>query len=425
MDDQFISFLQKISLSSTQRKDARTKYTGVCKKVHQLFYSTQYDGRTKLLFGSYKNYTAIAFPFPSDQDVDLLIKMDDETFEKYDKYSGNGQSALLGAVRAALKEKYTLTEKIRAWGKVVLVQMAEGTHNVEVLPAYEQPDGSFLIPNSENGGSWDSFDPRDETERFRISNSQTAGLTLNLCKMIKRWKNQVSGCSLKSYKIEKSVITFLESYDYESKPYSQLVCDFFSRLEAQVDETNKSFVETASSRAQKALSYEGEGKYESATEEWQKIFGKKVFPSRAKVYNSSRKFSSLNEDFIEEKFQILAGGYYKLHLQCEVDQDGFRKMLLSSLPILKKGKDLEFKITYCDVPQPYEIYWKVRNFGKEAENAGGLRGEIVKGSSTKKEHSAYYGEHFVECYIIKNGVCVARKEITVPIEILIHQHENI
>ena len=61
--------------------------------------------------------------------------------------------------------------------------------------------------------------------------------------------------------------------------------------------------------------------------------------------------------------------------------------------------------------------WKVRNFGSEAENLGQLRGEIVadEGNRKKKEETRYSGEHFVECYVIKNGICVARDKIMVPI----------
>ena len=32
------------------------------------------------------------------------------------------------------------------------------------------------------------------------------------------------------------------------------------------------------------------------------------------------------------------------------------------------------------------------------------------------EESTFGGEHYVECYIVKNGVCVAKDKINVPIE---------
>ena len=39
-----------------------------------------------------------------------------------------------------------------------------------------------------------------------------------------------------------------------------------------------------------------------------------------------------------------------------------------------------------------------------------------KGYKKRKENSKFHGPHYVDCYIIiKNGVCVARERIDVPI----------
>jgi hypothetical protein len=48
--------------------------------------------------------------------------------------------------------------------------------------------------------------------------------------------------------------------------------------------------------------------------------------------------------------------------------------------------------------------------GEEAAKAGQLRGEIRvdAGGATKREQTLYRGSHYVECFIVKNGVCVAR-----------------
>ena len=57
MEKQFKDFCENIRLTSQQETDAQTKYSGVCKKLHDHYYETQYDGGTKLLFGSYKTKT--------------------------------------------------------------------------------------------------------------------------------------------------------------------------------------------------------------------------------------------------------------------------------------------------------------------------------------------------------------------------------
>ena len=68
---------------------------------------------------------------------------------------------------------------------------------------------------------------------------------------------------------------------------------------------------------------------------------------------------------------------------------------------------------------PYRVFWKVRNGGEEANKvSGGLRGEITEGTSSsgthqKTETTLYRGSHYVECYVVKDGVVVAKDRQTV------------
>ena len=48
-----------------------------------------------------------------------------------------------------------------------------------------------------------------------------------------------------------------------------------------------------------------------------------------------------------------------------------------------------------------------------------LRGEIINSNylnTRRRERTDFKGPHFVECYIIKNDICVAMARIDVPIE---------
>lgn len=80
---------------------------------------------------------------------------------------------------------------------------------------------------------------------------------------------------------------------------------------------------------------------------------------------------------------------------------------------LNKHRDLLFS-TSTNVTAPFQVYWQVVNTGKEAEDARQLRGEIILsktagvGGLTQKEYTAYTGVHWVECFVVKNGICVAR-----------------
>lgn len=277
MKQEFSKFCENIKLTSQQREDAKTKYKGVCKKLHDTYYDKDYDGSTKYLFGSYKTKTNVR-PLTENQDVDVLFKIPQETFDKFDEYESNGQSALLQEVRNVLKEKYTTTDKINGWGKVVLVQFAGGSHNIEVLPALEQEDGTFLIPNSENDGSWDSFDPRKQVKEFNTSNETTNKLTAELGRMLKTWVKNTSSLKkkYKSYQLINDIIAFLKT-EFEDgasyEDYHEVIKNFFDWLKRNCDESCKSYVETAYNRAVKAIEFMDANKPKEASEEWIKIFG--------------------------------------------------------------------------------------------------------------------------------------------------------
>jgi len=275
MKKQFKEFSNNIRLTEEQEIDAKTKYDGVCTKLHDSYYDSDYDGKTKLLFGSYRTKTNVR-PITKNQDVDVIFKIPQETYDKFKAYESNGPSSLLQEVKDYLNEKYTTTDNIKAWGKVVKVEFADSTHNIEVLPAFEEDDFTFTIPNSENGGSWDFFDPREQLNNFQSSNNTSKGLTAELTRIIKTWVDNTPTCDYKSYNLLSDVMQFLNknfTSGAEYSDYSNVVKSFFEYLNKNCEDTIKSFVESAKNRAKKAFDYENENKPKEASEEWRKIFG--------------------------------------------------------------------------------------------------------------------------------------------------------
>jgi hypothetical protein len=63
-----------------------------------------------------------------------------------------------------------------------------------------------------------------------------------------------------------------------------------------------------------------------------------------------------------------------------------------------------------NVAQPYEIHWQVVNTGLEAAARQQLRGDFSNNQrgAVHWETTAYAGTHWVEAFIVKDGVCVAR-----------------
>ena len=419
MNHYFKIFDKKLTLTSTQQQDAKTKYSNICKTLHNYYYTQKYNGSTKFLFGSYKKKINIR-PMNKMQDVDVLFKIPKEIFEKFDKYESNGQSSLLQEIRNILNKTFTTTDKICGWGKVVLVKTIDGTHNIEVLPAYELEDKIFKIPNSENDGKWEIFDPREDINKFQDSNKQVDGLVKIVTKMLKSWKRQNSTLDIKSYQIEQYVIEYFDKNSLEEINIKMFI-KIFNFLKLKVNSESKSFIETAINRLELADKLNQNERYEDTTNKLKLIFGD-IFPS----YSSNIKVALENhnegttpdEQYIDEFFEVDLFNDYDFKLDCEFMQDGFQKNklvhFLKKIKILKKNLKLTFSFI-TDIPKPYKVYWKVRNFGEEARKTNNLRGQIIKGLHTKTETTLYKATHYVECYIIKDNICIAIDKIDVPI----------
>lgn len=94
--------------------------------------------------------------------------------------------------------------------------------------------------------------------------------------------------------------------------------------------------------------------------------------------------------------------------------DGNKRKNITSSTVLPKDCFVYFNAMDTNVPKPYDVYWQVVNNGEEATKDNCLRGGIFKaqtlgrGGLIYKDFTAFTGLHWVECFIVKNGVCVAR-----------------
>ena len=83
---------------------------------------------------------------------------------------------------------------------------------------------------------------------------------------------------------------------------------------------------------------------------------------------------------------------------------------------VEKHRTIDFELRDVDVTGPYEVYWKVKNHGSEAVQAGQPRGDVIVGGTTRYESTAFAGSHYVEVYIVQNNVCVAKDRQPVIIQ---------
>ncbi|MEV7527657.1 nucleotide-binding domain-containing protein [Agrococcus sediminis] len=149
-----------------------------------------------------------------------------------------------------------------------------------------------------------------------------------------------------------------------------------------------------------------------------------VRPQRSRAESSQARHSSYCRrsrrcQFIEGRFPVDIT--HSVTIDCEVTQDGWRRsslreMLRGRSPLMA-NKDLRFKVISCTVAHPYELKWKVLNRGAEAERRNDIRGQIIGSSqpNARHERTSFRGEHVVECFVVKDGVVVARDRIDVPI----------
>ncbi len=166
---------------------------------------------------------------------------------------------------------------------------------------------------------------------------------------------------------------------------------------------------------------------EESIKAWQAVFGDEFKPgSLAKVAAISPRSASVpweGEMFIDRApygIPIRLNPDYTLKISGRCTglnsgtikrRRGFRQYNLSDHGYqVAKQRSLLFKIARTNVPSLYDVYWKVRNGGDEAHRLGAQRGEITadKGTHTRSETTSYRGTHYVECYIVKNGVVVAK-----------------
>ncbi|RCX18961.1 hypothetical protein DEU47_11316 [Bacillus sp. AG236] len=438
--ESFEEFVESLELDN--QDDIDTKFRSITKRLNMSYYDgsiSEEDHGYKV--GSLGRQTAIR----GISDMDMLFVLPDSKYEQYDNYEGNGQSALLQDVKKELRKRYS-NEKIIVRGDGQVVVITFSNYEVEVCPAFENDDGSFTYPDSNEGGKWKRTDPLVEIGESEYMIDHTNNHFKYICQMIRAWKNNI-GFKMGGLLIDTLVHRFFGKYPayvtatYED--YLPLFKDLFTYLKEQnkeqkywralgsrqpVYDKHKTFISKAKKAYNKIkdLTKESEEVYEKL----QEIFGIK-FPvpeTVAKAELSSYAYRSVavagTEQFIEDKFKVDIK--YSLKIECEVSANGFREGLLRTFirtnkPLLlaKKLKFFieknEFKEKHRDMPLPFNIYWKVRNRGEEAINRNCIRGQIKEGTTQLEESTSFMGGHFVECYIVSNGVCIARDRIDVPI----------
>ena len=410
----------------------------IAKKLNKNYYNLDSDKTSHMyIVGSVGRETAIK----GVSDLDILFDLPVEVFKRFDAYKEKKQSSLLQEVKNVLKARYPNTD-ISGDGQVVVIKFNKYT--VELVPGFKQSDDRFKYPDTNNGGSWKYTDPLPEISESKKTAEDTDNNFKYIANMLRAWKNK-QGFKFGGLLIDTITYKFLnEKTDYRNIGFDSYL-DMTKALFEYIKGLNKdqSYWYALGSNQQVYNCDNGKfiTKAEKAYEKMKdltenstdvnkklrQVFGTQ-FPKKAtaenRTYKSSynQKYYNDTEEFIEDYFTVDIK--YNISIDCKITQDGFRPMLLKKLlrdkMFLAIKKHLEFYIDSMDSEikkeAPYDIYWKVKNEGQEAIKRDCIRGQI-KRTNTKfiNESSDFIGEHYVECYIVKDGICIAKDHIDVPI----------
>lgn len=258
--DWFSTFCSNIRVADGGTISSR--YKAITRRLNTEFWNTTSDTSHSLYVGSYGRNTAVE----GFSDLDMVFELPSDLYFQYDKYSSNGQSALLQAVRNSMQKTYS-TSRIGGDGQVVVVSFQDGI-TFEVVPVFTNKVDSYTYPDSNGGGSWKTTNPRPEIDAIRTRNNVCNGNLFWLCRMMRAWKKEWD-VPIGGLLVDTLAYQFIENWQFRDKSYMyyDYMCrDFFKWMSEQ----------------------DAEKEYWKAPGSGQHVYGKGLFQYKAKrCYNIS------------------------------------------------------------------------------------------------------------------------------------------
>lgn len=217
-------------ISQRIRSLVSLRYHTITKAINNEFWNSTSNTLHSLYVGSYGRNTAI-----NTSDIDILVELPSDLFDRYNNLSGNSQSRLLQAARNAIINAYPRSD-VRADGQVVKIAFSDGM-DFEIVPAFKIWDGSYRYPDTNTGGSWKSTNPKAEQDAMAQKNKSSNGLLYDTCKHIRNIRdNSFSSYHLSGIVIDSFVYEAIgnwrwlntgESSSQPSGTYEQVLLDYY------------------------------------------------------------------------------------------------------------------------------------------------------------------------------------------------------
>jgi hypothetical protein len=279
------------NLVVTERASIASRYSRITKRLNIDFWGSDSDMYHSFYIGSYGRGTAIGLT----SDVDMLFRLPYDLYVRFDRYTTNGQAALLQEVRTSIRKTCSVTN-IGRDGCVVVVPFDDGI-TFEVLPACVNTDDSYTFPDSTGGGRWRTTNPKPEIAEITAMDESTNGNLKNLCKMARAWK-ATWDVPIGGLLIDTLAYYYIRNWAYRAKSYlyyDWMSRDFFDFLATQ-DESQRYWLSPGANQyvwrtghfeykakrcrnlALEAIESERNGYSWSARQKWREIYGS-AYPS--------------------------------------------------------------------------------------------------------------------------------------------------
>lgn len=368
---------------------------------------------------------------PSDAkrgfDADLLVECGD---------GFAGPRDLLDTIEKALRESARHANLVRQKTRCVTLEYA-GEFHIDVVPCVKL-DGVLHIGNNETN-QWEETDPDGYSKWLGERDAHANGYlvpAIRFCKYLRDYKGRPAIKSVILTTLLADRATARGSHEYTDLPTTLVIlleelaswCRQFPTApelqeptcssELRLDETNwpacTKQIESLARRSRDAYDEQGQ---EKSLALWRDLFGKR-FPSPER-----RLVEAALAPGEQDLYRDL-GIPTMLSERVVIDgrvrpKSGFRAGSITELSPLQKHRSLVFELASTTVEPPFDVYWKVKNTGEEATRLGALRGEITPDhggiKAMKTESTLYTGRHYVEVYIVKDDICVAKARQEVPI----------
>jgi hypothetical protein len=380
--------------------------------------------------GSWAHRTIIKPVGRDEYDADFLLQL-----EEYDDWSENPK-CYVEEMEGAFRRSNDYSDKVRRKTRCVRIVYAGACH-VDVVPYIVRADGSKVIVNRETN-AFEETNPEGFTAWMKEKDDLANGNLRRVIRLVKYIRDSKDDFTCPSVILTTLLGERIQAWDAEARypdvptALKNLVADLDAWLQLNLtkptiddpscpgtnfdhrwDDAQYTNFRTQIHRYSEWITtaYEERDRDKSVIA-WQKVFGpsfKAPATTAAAVEGVSKATGGMvvrapGEEDIRSRFPVVPTRSARITGRV-LPKPGFRSGLIRDLGRLHKDRELRFRVD-TDAPRPYDVYWKVRNFGDEAARANGLRGQLMKAADPRgwhRETTLYTGTHWIEAYVVKDG----------------------